>query len=808
MDVARKWAHEWARRSAKRLDAFYPPQPLAKIHAYIYTRTVPCPDTGAPTPLIPDWHLNKPRGGIATVAEPVVDHEHNTWTVRVKEVGRGAGQASAPPRPTFVGGVASSIFTGAVIDADYITAMAKQGNLGIELYAVVLKTPRGLEFRPAERADRDALAAAEAELARQRVAWEESNVIPTEIILPGEKTPEILRKGIRSWADMFAPRQLLAMGVLVEELRGLREEIVGAEGLALAEAVEQILAFALDKVANYNAVLSFWHPIRGTVANVFDRHDFAFKSTFAEMALTGGGTGLDWAVENTLKSWRELSQLPTAANRERAAVHVTLGSATSLSFVSDRAIAAVVVDPPYAANVQYSELANFFYVWLKRTQGRHRPEWFSSYLCDFAEEAVVNANRQVENFDPDKRYPAGTKKAAKLRAEQFYAQTMAATFAEAWRVLRDDGVLTVMFTHKAQSAWESLFAGLIQAGFVITATWPIKTEARTLNNADKNSAESTVILVARKRPQGAGVGYFTQEMRDRIRAAARSSAERLRADGLNAVDQLVGSFGPAMEVFSRYKQVRRDTGEDVGVAEALDEASEAVAGWRIDQLMARGLGAGLAGVEAMGRYAVLCWDVLAAAEFRFNEAKLLGNVVGLSPEDLVKAGLAEKKSQNIHLFSATERRRAGPVLQSDTPSQADLRKLHPNDAEFRSAIDGAQALVLAYVEAGSGPAGIGAARALANRHGWQAGSAVARLAHGLVLAAPKGVQVAGKGIASKYPDFLAWHALLQPLWGIEPPDWEERPELQAQFAGFAAAAAAEIEDDEAEPEDEESDDDE
>jgi adenine-specific DNA methylase len=782
-------------------------QPLAKVHAYIYARTVPCPDTGASTPLVPDWHLSKPKSGTAIVAEPVVDHENKTWTVRIKEIGRGAGQTAVAPRPTYVRGTATSIFTGAVIDGDYIKAMAKQGKLGSQLYAVVLKAPRGLDFRPAEQADRDAISAAATELARLRPGWERDNIIPTELVLPGEKTPEAMRKGIRTWADMFAPRQLLAMGVLVEELRKLRPEVLTAEGDDRGEVIEQVLALAIDKMANYNAILSFWHPIRGTMANVFDRHDFAFKPTFAEMALTGGGAGLDWALENTAKSWRELSQLPVA-NLGAAKVRISLGSATNLASISSGAMTAVVVDPPYADNVQYSELADFFYVWLKRTQGQHRPEWYSGYLCDHSEEAVVNTNRQVEGFDPEQSYPTGTKKAAKLRAQAFYADTMSRTFGEAARVLRDDGVLTVMFTHKAQSAWVSLFEGLINAGFVITATWPIKTEARTLNNADKNSAESTVILVARQRPEGAGVGYFTQEMRDRIRAVARSSAERLRGDGLNAVDQLVGSFGPAMEVFSRYKQVKRDTGEDVGVAEALDEASDAVAGWRIDQLMARGLGAGLAGVEAMGRYAVLCWDVLAAAEFRFNEAKLLGNVVGLSPEDLVKTGLAEKKSQNIKLHSAVDRRRDRPVLQSDTPSQADLKKLHPNDAEFRSAIDGAQALVLAYVEAGSGAAGIGAARALSNRHAWQAGSAVARLAHALVLAAPKGVQVGGKGIANKYPDFLAWHALLQPLWGIEPPDWREQPELQAQLTGFGTLATEPLEADEDEIEDEDSDDDE
>src|SRR5208283_5992538 len=120
-------------------------------------------------------------------------------------------------------------------------------------------------------------------------------------------------------------------------------------------------------------------------------------------------------------------------------------------------------------------------------------------------------------------------------------------------ILRDDGALTVMFTHKKQEAWEALFASLIRAGFTITATWPIKTESEhSLHQAQKNAAQSTVILVARKRLKGAGAGYFDSGMKKEIRDHARSTAERLQNEGLNPVDQLVGTFGPAIEVYSRY----------------------------------------------------------------------------------------------------------------------------------------------------------------------------------------------------------------------------------------------------------------
>lgn len=805
-DKARKWARTWEEQVAARLKPFFPPQPVAKVHAYIYARTVPCPDTGASTPLVPDWHLSKPKSGTPIVANPVVDLERKAWRVEIREVGRSAGQLSTPPRPTYVNGKAQSIFTRTVIDGEYIKAMAAQGKLGSELYAVVLKGPRGLEYRPAEQADRDAIAAAERELARLRPGWERDNIIPTERVPPGEKTPEALRKGITSWADMFSPRQLLAMGVLVEELRTLRPSILDAEGEEAGQAIEHLLAFVLDKLANYNASLSFWHPLRGTMANVFDRHDFAFKPCHAEMALTGAGTGLDWAIDSVVEPWGKLSELPRSAACRGAVV--SLGSATGLPTIETGTITAVVVDPPYADNVQYSELADFFYVWLKRTQGHRRPEWFATYLSENSQEAVVNAVRHIEAFDPDTRYPTGTKKAAKTVAEAFYRSLMVQSFAESARVLRDDGVLTVMFTHKAQSAWESLFSALVEAGFVITATWPVKTEAQTLNIAGKASAESTVILVARKRPPSARIAYFDEEFQQRIREVARSSAERLRRDGLNSIDQLVGSFGPAMEVFSRYRAVRHDTGDAVGIGEALDLASDAVVEWRINELMARGTGANLADVEALGRYAVLCWDVLAAAQFRFNEAKLLGHAVGLNPEDLVKAGIVEKKSQNIIILPASRRRRGEPLTQSTQhPTQADLKAIHPNDdrAWVRSAYDGVQMLALAYVEAGGGAAGIGAARNLANRHGWRDGSAVARLMQALVLAAPRGVQVAGKGAARDYPEFRSWHALLQPLFGVEVPDWSEEEPVMRQLPGFSTGqiTSDEADDGEEEPEEEE-----
>ena len=284
---------------------------------------------------------------------------------------------------------------------------------------------------------------------------------------------------------------------------------------------------------------------------------------------------------------------------------------------------------------------------------------------------------------------------------------MTEVFIEARRVLRPDGVLTVMSTHKKQEAWEALFASLIGAGFTIASTWPVKTEgAHSLHQAKKNAAQSTVILVARVREVNAGIGYFDAAMQARIRQTAEDTAARLKAEGLNAVDQLVGSFGPAMGVFSAFDTVRTDTGEPVSVSAAIDIAADAVASWRIRKLAA----GGLQGVEPEAQFALLCWDTLRAAEFRFNEAKLLGHAVGMDVSALELAGLITVKADKVKFLSAADRRREAPLRDDEARQllfgaiqrtgkkvkKADALKIHPRDPAFRTHLDRAQALALRH----------------------------------------------------------------------------------------------------------------
>ena len=210
----------------------------------------------------------------------------------------------------------------------------------------------------------------------------------------------------------------------------------------------------------------------------------------------------------------------------------------------------IVMDPPYYDNVMYAELSDFFYVWLKRTAGRIIPELFTRALTDKEHEAVANPAKF-------KGQPG-----AKALAGRDYQERMAAIFTECRRVLKPDGVMTLMFTHKATGAWDALTKGLMHAGFAISASWPINTEAEgSLHIKDKAAANSTIFLVCRPReeaPRDASTIYW-EDVEPLVAQAVRTRVAEFQKAGIGGVDLYLASFGPALEEFSRHWPLKRGT---------------------------------------------------------------------------------------------------------------------------------------------------------------------------------------------------------------------------------------------------------
>lgn len=786
---AKHWTALWANRVHTRLARFFDPQGEPDGRNFIFARTVPCPETGHPTPLVPDWSLLKP----ATVAVPVdIDSATGYWRTEIRQVGNLPGEIAAAPERTYIRGGGRSLFgKRPVFDSGYVQGHAQSGRMGQVLYAVAVKDPK-LRFRAPTDADLAALASAEAELARLRPGWERDGILPVvELpVVASDLRPR--HYGATRWSDLFAPRQLLAMGILVEELRRLEPEIDQADG-EMATAIVTLLAFVIDKVANYNSMLSSWIPQRGVLRSVFDRHDFAFKATFAEMPLTVAGGGLSWAIRNVLKAARQIAALPSAPQAQPATV--AFGSATNLVDHEDGSITAVVVDPPYYDNVQYSELADYFYVWLSRTIGNREPTWFLTGLCPNGDEAVANTERQkaaIERRDGRAPRPAD----AKAAAHAFYERLMLSSFRECRRVLRPDGVMTVMFTHTKQEAWVALATAIRDAGFTVTATWPVATEfTSSLHIRDLNAAQSTVLLVARPRATGVGTGYW-EGLRPRVLQKAREAAARLEGEGITGVDQLVGSFGPAIGVASEFDDVRDVTGRTIEFDTVIATAAEGVGAWRAEQLVASasrsaGGAVAFAGIDALSRAVLVWWGTFRRGSVGFDEALLLTRGLGMDVQALVDAGLVAKDGGSIVVRSASERRRASATGTGEDGAGG----VHPQDRMYGTAIDACHALALAGLEGmasvalapgamapGATEAGRGMASAIWQRLPGSQRTQAGALLSALVAGAPVGARH-GVGV-SDYPEFGIWRSLHAHLGLGDAPEWRAPAQPSPRLPGF------------------------
>ena len=714
------------------LKPYFPDEPTddAIPTNWLWSRTITCPYCDGLIPLSPNWRL-APAGTGVKLKPQIADGPNTPGRVCAFQI---VQQAKDQSDGTVARGSATCPFPdcGRVIDGDQVKEQAQAGGMGEQLYAVVykkrtiVKTKTGKDREKWVRGYRapgpedDVNEAIKPALEKKWPEWEALDLVPNETIPNGLKTAEPIRYGMLKWRDLFSPRQLLCHGISSEIFRELFEEEQGKPDFSEAtRAAFGYLSISMDKLLNYNSRMSVWMPTREVVANTFNRHDFAFCWSHAEMAPLIAGLGYDWAIEQTAKCITELIDLvrpdinakehrkkkkspkakPATENISGKAgklrrqkgnteqfsipdpgsftpppVTITCKPGDALDHIEDASIDVIVMDPPYYDNVMYAELSDFFYVWLKRTAGYVYPEFFTRPLTDKENEAVAN--------------PAKFKgeKGAKNLAYLDYRERMAAIFAECRRTLKPDGVMTLMFTHKATGAWDALAKGLMEAGFVITASWPINTEAEgSLHIKDKSAANSTIFLVCRPRPDRSEDDdtLFWEDLEPLVRKAVRRRIGEFQAAGIKGVDLYLSSFGPALEEFSGNWPVTRGQprpkpeskrggqpaldGDDFDPyaatpEDALDAARREVKNWRMEQLTQVRRKAEL---DPLTEWFVLAWDAFKAPQFPYDEALRLARVVGLDVETDIIGKVARKKTSNLILLDSAARAAMGSLGPAD-----------------------------------------------------------------------------------------------------------------------------------------------
>jgi len=672
--------HQLAR---EKLAAFYPSNDSARVLDYVWARTVRCPECGLVVPLSPNWWLQKgdkpvgvrvvaPHAGKGPSSPAASDGRRGDAGMCAFEllVGKKAVAGADPDEGTVSRGTGKCPRCLSVVEGDHIKAEAQAGRMGQQMYAVVLKTGPGREFRLPTPEDLAAVEAAEVALKKNIIRWTAQGLVPDEAIPGGTKQDEAIRYGFKEWKDLFAPRQLLAHLTYLEAIQQVKADLFRNEDEDRARAIVVYLFCMLSKCLNYSSRMSVWHPTRSSMANTFDRHDFSFKWTHGEMNPADPKMGAwVWAADQVTDAYEGLADLASPASdlftaQRQPKIHITQGNAADLREIPDGSIHLICVDPPYYDNVMYAELSDFFYVWQKRTLGDVFPEAFARELTDKDAEAVANPARfkglDGGNGKTRGRGDAGKRLSPKEMAEQDYETKMRNCFERMHEVLRPDGVMTVMFTHKRVEAWDTLAAALIGAGFSIDASWPIHTESEhSLHQARKNAAASTILLVCRKRPDG-GEGAWWEDIEPDLQQAVREHAAQYEKQGITGVDLYISTFGPALRVISEHWPVRDRSGKEIRPDVALDAARTVVTDYRYKNLL-HTHSASLP-VDEVTRWMILAWDIYQAEQFPFDEARKLAIAVGVDMDALRgRHRLIGKKGKYVTLVEPSKRQRRGHV---------------------------------------------------------------------------------------------------------------------------------------------------
>jgi putative DNA methylase len=603
---------KWMRDEAeKRIGHLYPKVNIegldATVIAWIWIRTVTCPNPACQgtMPLTSKFWLSTKKGQQRYI-NPVPDGKRVRFEI--------AGPDGIPRDGTVNRAGAVCLLCGTPVPLNHIRTEAKAGRMGSQLLAIAAEGRRQRYYvAPAEQDEKIA-------------------DVPRPSDVPEAELPEqalgfrVQGYGMRTWADLFTNRQLIALTTFSDLVKEAREHIIADGGQAsYADAVATYLGLCASKAAAFHTTQARWRANENKTAPAFGRQAVPMGWDFAETNPFAGAGG-DWygIVDGASKALLNLPTRPPGVAFQEDAGRNSYGSVL------------ISTDPPYYDNIGYSDLSDFFYVWLRRSLGSIYKELLSTVLTPKEDELVADHLRRK---DADKFFEDGFRKVfgrIREKASEEYPITVFYAFKQA--ETDDDG-------DHASTGWETFLEGMVGACWTVTATWPVRTEGSgRMRNHDSNALASSIVLACRPRPADAG---FTDRrgLINALREEFPDALRKLEQGKVAPVDLRQAAIGPGMAVFSRYERVNEPDGSPLRVRAALS---------LINQVLDEKLSQLEGSVSPDTRFCVEWFKQYGFDEGPYGTAETLSRGIDTSINGLERGGVLISRAGKVKLRSVRE----------------------------------------------------------------------------------------------------------------------------------------------------------
>ena len=573
--------------------------------AYLWARTVRCKGCRATIPLLKTcWLARKGAKRVRLTLTPDADGAAVAFGVEA-DVRPGEGNAARRrehDRRLGAGTMSRSgvqcLLCRAITTMQDLRLDGRAGRLGEVMTAVVVDGPSGKEYRLPTAPERQAARVDPADLGRLYAE------IPFG--LPDEPTPRaenlgmrVPRYGFDTWRTLFTNRQLLVLGTLVQEIRRLRAALADWPA-AWRETVVAMLTPTISRVADRGSELATWQYDADKIGHTFARFALPMVWDFAEscpLADTSGGfiQAVEWTAEACDHLLAATNDAPVPEVRRQSAAEPPAAAEGNDRFDL------ICTDPPYYDAIPYSDLMDFFHVWLRRALHGLSP------AVDAAFEAPLGPKWDAAAGDGELIDDAARFGGDRAASRRNYEDGMARALGRFHAALRADGRLVIVFANKSPDAWETLVSALIRAGFVVTGSWPIQTERLARTRAMQSAAlASSIWIVCRKRP-ASRAGWDAAVLAE-MRANVTQQLRDFWDAGIRGPDFVWAATGPALEAFSKHPIVKRadETGARLTVAEFLREVRRFVVDFVVGRVLTRdGGAAATSGLDDVTTYYLL-----------------------------------------------------------------------------------------------------------------------------------------------------------------------------------------------------------